>query len=382
MAYARARLWLGISGVGTMVVVSAAMLASRAANGLFPQRETWSFADVAAICGFVFAIQLVMMPFDVIGGYLLPTRFSRSNVTFRTFLRQWAVGVGVQAVLFVITGLAILAFARPFGIFGGAAGVIGFSIVYLHFQGVLTRLLTDGQWDPAPARLEAIEGRLERWGLAARRLLVVNHFDAGFTGGVVGLPGRETIVVPRQWFDSLSDDELAAAIARRIEAIVSGGRTRGLLVALAWTVTGFILASLLPGGGLRSVAQLVTTCCGFTCWTFLGLLVLPRLSRRASYGLDTRVIEVGVPQELLHDTLGKLDRLQDDEPHRPSLVEAIFHPVPSLDNRRRASASNRVGAWHVARMMLFLSWSCMGLLSRAVHCNAGRPELWAMLPTD
>jgi hypothetical protein len=58
--------------------------------------------------------------------------------------------------------------------------------------------------------------------------------------------------------------------------------------------------------------------------------------------------------------------------------------VPSVDNRRRLTrgTSSSLGAWHVARLTLFLSWSCLGLLSRAVHCNAGRPELWVLLPTD
>jgi hypothetical protein len=36
----------------------------------------------------------------------------------------------------------------------------------------------------------------------------------------------------------------------------------------------------------------------------------------------------------------------------------------------------------VARTALPMSWCCLGLLGRAVHCNAGRPELWVLLPTD
>ena len=299
----------------------------------------------------------------------------------RTCVTQ-VLGVAVQSALFVVAGLAILGIARPFGAVGALAVIVGFSIAYVYLQGLLTRLLTDGQWRPDAARVEAIEDQLDKWGLSKPRFLVVDNSDIGFTGGVVGLPGRETIVIPRKWFNVLSAKELAAVVARRIEAVSSGSRTRGLAVALAWTVVGFVLASLLPGGGLRSVAELVTTCFGFTCWTFLGLLLLPTLSRQASYGIDRRVVEGSVPQELLHDTLGKLDRLQDDEPQRPAMVEMIFHPVPSLEKRRVVSASHRVGAWHVARMTLFMSWSCMGLLSRAVHCNAGRPELWAMLPTD
>lgn len=74
--------------------------------------------------------------------------------------------------------------------------------------------------------------------------------------------------------------------------------------------------------------------------------------------------------------------VQDDEPERAVWIERVFHPVPSVDNRRRLTRSRSFGAWHATRMMLFLSWSCLGLLSRAVHCNAGRPELWVLLPTD
>jgi hypothetical protein len=40
----------------------------------------------------------------------------------------------------------------------------------------------------------------------------------------------------------------------------------------------------------------------------------------------------------------------------------------------------RLGAWHAARTTLFLSWAGFGLLSRAVHCNSGRPEPWALPP--
>jgi hypothetical protein len=33
-------------------------------------------------------------------------------------------------------------------------------------------------------------------------------------------------------------------------------------------------------------------------------------------------------------------------------------------------------------MMLYLSWAGIGGLSRAVHCNVGRPPLWVLLPGD
>ena len=382
MTYARARLWLGISGVGTMVVASTVMLFTQVPHQLFPDTETWQALDVLSLIAFVLGALVLMLPFDLLGGYLLPRGFRRSNTGFGCFAKRWAFGVAIQSSLFVLSGLAILAGGRLAGVGGAVAVIFAAAIGYLMIQGALTRLLTAGEWNFDVERLDTVMKQIAHCGLAWKRFAVVDHSDPGFTGGVVGLPRLETIILPRQWFNVLSKDQLAAMVARRVVAVNSGSRTRGLLVALTWILSGFVLVSLLPGAGVCSVAQLVTTCCGFTCWSFLGLLVLPTISRRASYAIDREVVEHGIPESVLCNVVVALDRLQDDEPRRTALVETIFHPVPSADNRQSFSGNDSLGAWHAARMTLFLSWSCLGLLSRAVHCNAGRPELWAMLPTD
>ena len=186
----------------------------------------------------------------------------------------------------------------------------------------------------------------------------------------------ETVVLPAT-INNLSPDQLAIMIARRLEAIQSGSRTRGLLLALAWVIAGFTLSAMLPGAGVTSVGRLA-----MTLWTFLGLLTLPTLSRQASYAIDGKVLQSGASSDVFEQTVKMLDTLQDDEPRRSALIETIFHPVPSVDNRRTAASGKVAIAWHAARMTLFVSWACMGTLVRAVHCNVGRPELWVMLPTD
>lgn len=380
MTYARARLWLGICGVGTTVVISTAVLTGLISLPLLPETEFWRLADVGALSGFVLAFVLFMLPFDLLGGYVLPRAHGRETRSFFEFLRHWVLGVAIQSVLFVLTGLGILAGGRAAGL-PGALAVIGFTAIgYLIFQRSLAGTMAGRVWQPEGLPSGAIGE--ERWGNA--NVVIVDHIDPGFTGGVVGWPGREAIVVPRTWFTLLSTGELSVAIARRFQAIASGTRLRGVFVAMAWILCGFAISAVLPGGGVRSVAQLVTTCCGFTCWMFLGLLTLPTVSRMASYAVDRRVVEQGVSAELLDSTLKKLDQLQDDEPKRARWIERIFHPVPSVDNRRRLTRDSAppFGAWHAARITLFLSWSCLGLLSRAVHCNVGRPELWVLLPTD
>lgn len=382
MTYARARLWLGICGVGTTVVVCVAMVVGKVPYAMFPDTTTWRFMDVLSLVGFVVGFLIFMLPFDLLGGYVLPRLHTRQSQSFTAFARQWMIGVATQSTLFVLTGLAILAGGRAAGVLGTIVVIAGSACIYLFMQGLLARVVMGGVCLEGTLQLEAVWRELESWGLQKPKILVAKHADVGFTGGVVGCPGLETFIIPRRWLEVLSMRELAVAIARRKLAVETGSRLRGLLVAITWVLSGFMIATLMPGAGVRSIAQLVTTFCGFTFWMFFGLLILPTVSRLASYTIDKQVVGRGVPEDLLGSTLQKLDRLQDDESRRPAWIENIFHPVPSLDNRRDLTGGGSPGAWHAARMMLFLSWSCLGLLSRAVHCNAGRPELWVLLPTD
>jgi hypothetical protein len=81
--------------------------------------------------------------------------------------------------------------------------------------------------------------------------------------------------------------------------------------------------------------------------------------------------------------MGLLDDLQDRERERSSLVETIFHPVPSVQSRLRGPRSTGGhGCWDAARTAVYVSAAGLGLLGRAVHCNCGRPSLWAFLPLD
>jgi hypothetical protein len=68
-------------------------------------------------------------------------------------------------------------------------------------------------------------------------------------------------------------------------------------------------------------------------------------------------------------------------------VETIFHPVPARSLRLAAldgtyTPSTALAAHHAARHALYLAWGLLSPLSRAVHCNVGRPALWVIWPGD
>jgi hypothetical protein len=120
----------------------------------------------------------------------------------------------------------------------------------------------------------------------------------------------------------------------------------------------------------------------FTLWSFVGLLVLPTLSRRASLAVDGRLVDRGIDPLDLGRLASRLDAMQDGEPSRPGWIESIFHPIPSVSSRGPSTRRNPLAAWDIARTASFLGIAGLSPLGRAVHCNSGRPSLWVYLPID
>ena len=381
MTYARARLWLGISGVGSLVVLATLALIYKIPTSILASNQQFSWTDVAQIIAVALAVNLWMMPFDYLGGYRLPSQFSKSSQSFAQWGSDYLAAVIGQSTLFVVFAVFILVAGRFFGLTGVLLAICcGIAISLI----VRTQLMRMRQTESSftSEKLAEVKDLLQSWKVTLPATMIVRHRDVGFTGGIIGFGRNTRIVIPESWLHSMSRQQLAAATARRAVAITSGSYTRGLVLAFLWNVIGFVLCCHLPLAGFTSVAAMVTTFCWFTLWSFVGLLVLPTVSRNASLNIDQTLSQQGTPADLIFETAYSQDKMQDGEPDRSKLVEAIFHPVPSVSSRNQRTTKSTLCAWNAARTTLFFSWACFGVLSRAVHCNVGRPELWAMLPTD
>jgi hypothetical protein len=372
---------LGICGVGSLVTICALAITFRFPTGLLGADHSFSLRDIWQLFAVTLLLALWMVPLDFLGGYRFPRSYYKSFDSFRWWLKRYAAAVAMQAGLNWLLACLILTAGRMAGLPAAMLVVIAGIVVCLIARDLLMMRRRSDSQEISRRRVQAVR-RIQSWGVFVPQTIVVRHRDIGFAGGIIGLGQRSKIVIPEGWFRLLSDDELALAIARRAVAIHSGSYHRGLLAAAVWNLGGFLLATLLPGAGVASVAELVTTFCGFTLWSFAGLLLLHTFSRHASLQIDRQLIAEGVPDHLIRDTAWALDQMQDGEPHRPRLIETIFHPVPSVSRRNRPVNTSLPSAWNVARTTLFFSWACFGMLTRAVHCNVGRPELWFMLPTD
>ena len=318
MTYARARLWLGITGVGSLVTLSSIALVSGIPQDLLSANERFGFHEMLQLLCVTGFFILWMMPLDLLGGFLLPRHFNKTEQAFRNWVWRYLFGVLSQAILFATFGSLILLLSQTYGVVGGAIAVsLGIIVCFV----VRNRLLLNREVsiENDGKLLDAI-AMIQSWQIFVPRTVVVSHKDIGFTGGIIGFANDAKIVIPKAWL-SFSREQLATAIARRAIAINSGSYTRGLLIAFAWNIFGFLVCSFIPGAGLTTVAGLVTTVCGFTLWSFLGLLTLPTVSRNASLEIDQSLARRGMPRELISQTAFIMDQMQDGEPERPALIE-------------------------------------------------------------
>jgi uncharacterized protein YbjT (DUF2867 family) len=373
--YGRARLWLGISAVGTIVTLAIIGLASG-----FPSRFSGLFStsfasQVLQILAFVGFYMMVHLPFDLFGGYFLPRRFGRQSPPLSTYLLRLGHGALVHGTMLFTVSITLTLAGRFGGIFGSIAVGALIVMALLAARVSIARLL-------APL---SIQPRAAATGNAdPLPVLVAKSEDEGFTGGIAGVLGARFQLVPRKWEEVLCDEGLKLAERRRVIAVASGGWRRGRIAAVAFTLIGLGLGTWLTGSHQLGTAQgTIRISLWFTLWSFLGLLTLPTLSRRGVVAVDELARAEGWKADLFIKNTDALDRLQDGEPTRPFLVETIFHPIPSVQSRLEGPTAHRaVGLWDVARSAIFLSMAGLGLLGRAVHCNCGRPSLWVFLPTE
>lgn len=375
MSYARARLYLGISCVGMWVVVSLFLLGFRLPERLLSTLVTPSTGDYQLI-GVVFLYAFVQGAFDLFGGYVLPKEYGRTDLSLGTFLSGWFRGATLHGVLLFIGAITLLNASRLGGFALALALFLLFNLLLIQGQVPLARLIGDLR-----AASAAVGGRE-----AAPLILQARH--RYFTGGVTGLPGRARVVIPEAWQHDPGGASYKTLLQRKAALVQRGAYTRGLLLALVWNTVGFCLAYAAAGGPVH-VAGLVSFSLWSTLWAFVGVLVLPTPSRAGVFAADRYALAEGAEGTVLASAVGQLERDQDDEPSRSRGVETVFHPIPSVERRLvalahtgQSSRGERWAPWHAARLALYLSWANLSWLSRAVHCNIGRPEVWVFLPSD
>lgn len=379
MSYARARLFLGASAVGTIVVLAALALVTDLPGRALPSQPEGFVLELAWLAVIAAVHGVLMAPFDLFGGWLLPREYGRSRERLGAFVWRWWRGAAFFGMGVVGSAVVMLVAARWFGAVGTIVAFLLLALVLLEVQPRVAAILGAGRLVPRTGK-----HTVTAFGPDA---VVLEAVARHVTGGAFGMPGRTRWVMPKHWLDAADAVALPAQGLRRAWIERSGARDRGVLLAMAWNAAA-ILAGLALYGSPTTVADVARFALMMTLWSFVGLLVLPTPSRWGVYRADLAALAAGAERERLAAGLHRLERDQDDELERSSGVETVFHPVPAVARRivvmrgQRAPGPASFAAWHAARTALFLSWAGVGLLGRAVHCNVGRPEVWVFLPSD
>ena len=84
MTYARARLWLGICGVGSLVTICTVALVMGMPSSWLSSSTSFSLSDLSELSVLALLFIAWLAPFDFLGGYRLPKRFLKSEESFST----------------------------------------------------------------------------------------------------------------------------------------------------------------------------------------------------------------------------------------------------------------------------------------------------------
>ena len=390
MTYARARLWLGVSCIGTLVLIASFSLILNIPAAILATQENTFPNFVRDMAVFVSLFFLIIAPFDLLGGFAFPREFQRDapKNLFHFFI-AYLRGALTQMIVFCLVAVILTQSFSLLGYMGVALASLFLGFLFIQFQATMSFIVSGVKYLPTK-NLDA---------KCSCPVVFAKSKDTSFTGGMTGSLWKPKIIIPQHWKEILTSRELDVIIARREFAINSSSRTGGVVTALmilcVGTVFSFYMTSSFNNIDPRSSAGYASSMLWNILWSFLGLLIFPTLSRRGSLFVDQNFAlqkdasdETNSDDENLQDVLNsalkKIEQFSDDESKRPRWVERIFHPIPARFSRNKVKMSFSFlnYSWQCLRTYLYLSWVVCGLTSRAVHCNLGKPDLWVYLPSD
>ena len=254
MSPGKARLLTGITCVGTLVMVACAALYFDVARSIFPASPTTVADELFSFLMFFAAIASLLFTFDFAGGVLIPAACESKSPTFSTWLRKWSRSVTMQTLFYSITFFFYLQIGLETGAPWLIAVFAALQVMLLAGQELIWQITTANRSDKTKGSSS-----------------FVRHSDQRFAGGITGLPGFESILVPDGWKDRLPPSYVKMLVARRQAAVKSGLRLRGVTFAMLWNISSFAVAIVVSGGVVQSVADLVNVFLWFLLLSFIGL---------------------------------------------------------------------------------------------------------------
>jgi hypothetical protein len=137
MTYARSRLWLGITAVGTLQMVAILLLLTGFHLEVLHDFANTNINEFGILACIVLTTGILLAPFDLLGGFILPRRFGRESIRFTRFTLAWSRGVAVQSVCLIASLWSVLQAGQLFGLAGSLTAVLTIQFLMLYGQKML-----------------------------------------------------------------------------------------------------------------------------------------------------------------------------------------------------------------------------------------------------
>ena len=339
--YPKIRIWCGITSIGFNLFLPWIIFFLITFKILPSPGESGRTIFLTILSYFCF-VSLVNGPLDFISGFFLEKKAGRYSYSSKQWISQWIAGSFAFIILQTVGGclLVFILHKLSYGFFIGIFLLIVAAVVVQRWHFFLIPSLLKKPYPLSHEYLSQLAQELFPLGLKKmmeEEMLYFYQSEDGVSvnGGSIGWGDQRRYMISSASAALLTPRELALLIWRD-ETIIGPQKMRkhfyyswiycvGGLAVACYLVFNMILP-LLWSQWLLSISLL-------SSWFFLALFLLPSYSRKKHLIADAQIITHGVDRKEYSALLKKLQTLNSTEEKTSTLIETIFHPIPTLKSR-------------------------------------------------
>ncbi len=336
-------MWAGVTAIGLNLALAWGLYL--AAPILEIRLAGWPLAGQLAVI--VLAGLLALLPLEILVGHAVEAMVERTTQTLGEWLRDWTHGA-VRFWVAASLGGAALGFGAHWWLAAKLSlGMIVIIVCFVTAEQSFRAI--PASWRPTeppdPAFVLGLRGECEELRIPPAHFTWIEDTDAFAVNGAIVSPilmstkEQNGMVIPDVCLSTsvaryLQPRQAAFMVARELFCLKSGYRRISLFISLLWLAAGFVLAWGLPLGPSPLTSALGGMAV-MTTWCFVALFVWPTVCRRWVLKADAYLLTLASAEEVA-DLLVALQELNATDTELSPSKEAIFHPIPTLEQRLRA----------------------------------------------
>ena len=367
MKYRRGRInWATISSIWTLLICLLVQAFLYIKGWDAPTTILWG------ILGIFLGVQMI---WDYMGGYVIPEKYGQNLLKNpNQWLGRYGRAMGIYLLYYGLNGYMFMLIGQTLGIWGSVSWAAVQMLLLMGFRQYIARGM-----HPFKVRYENNRGRL---------VFYMDTDDRGFTGGISGIPGQESIIFPEYWSKKFKSEEADALLSMRHGALNIGGHGKGFF--LLWVIHSALIAlstwlSPEPVGTFEWLIGIISLYTILMAIASLGLI--PMLNRKGILQMDRWLYYKKVDAGIIRKAIEESRRLQNDlssSSQESKGIPKLIQVTPTLQNRMDALSVQKdlKGNYYIFPDWVFLSWAGMSLINRSFQGSLGMPARWIFYPGE